>query len=190
MTLEKLLSHMGTGTKLITDRFTEYGPVHDQEVYYAYEPPGSHQGHEAASKHNYGSGGGGQKSNAAMSALTLLAFLFFLHILQQCIKDHMTDMSTPQIMIMTAGREGETILKKNDIQKLDKSGITSSKETREHVNTENRTNNANMIDDNENNLMKVHTADPPKSWGTYTGAFKKHGNSNLTVFDTSAMDEH
>lgn len=71
--------------------------------------------------------GGGHKSSASMSALTLLAFLFFLHILQQCIKDHMADMSTPPVMIMTAGREGEeTISKSADFSKIDKTGITQT----------------------------------------------------------------
>lgn len=36
--------------------------------------------------------GGGGKSGAALSALTLLAFMFFLNILQQCLRDHMNSM--------------------------------------------------------------------------------------------------
>lgn len=69
--------------------------------------------------------GGGHKSNASMSALTLLAFLFFLHILQQCIKDHVTDMSTAPVMIMTAGREGdEAVSKSTAYSKIDKTGVT------------------------------------------------------------------
>lgn len=34
----------------------------------------------------------GKKGNVALSALTLLAFLFFLHILQNCIQEHMQEM--------------------------------------------------------------------------------------------------
>ncbi|XP_031766946.2 uncharacterized protein LOC116413225 [Galleria mellonella] len=183
MTLEKLLSQMGTGTKHLTDRFTEYsGPIHEQPVYYSYEPASQH-GHEASSKHNYG--GGGQKNNAAMSALTLLAFLFFLHILQQCIRDHMTDMSTPQIMVMTAGREGETILKKNSMEKIDKTGLMAIKESGQHAHDLNKTNTANVIDTIENNLMKIDTAEPPKTRRKYKGNLSSRDNSNLTVFETT-----
>lgn len=39
-----------------------------------------------------------------MSALTLLSFLFFLNILQQCLKDHMMAMN-PQVAVMSAARE-------------------------------------------------------------------------------------
>lgn len=74
---------------------------------------------------NFSNYGGGHKSSASMSALTLLAFLFFLHILQQCIKDHMTDMSTAPVMIMTAGREGDdSVTKSETFNKIDKTGMT------------------------------------------------------------------
>ncbi|CAG4996484.1 unnamed protein product [Parnassius apollo] len=66
---------------------------------------------------------GNHKSNAAMSALTLLAFLFFLNILQQCLKDHMTDLSTPQVMIMSAGKESDDNFAKMSLtNKFDKTG--------------------------------------------------------------------
>ncbi|KAJ6638727.1 Trypsin-1 [Pseudolycoriella hygida] len=41
-------------------------------------------------------------NSSAMSALTLLAFLFFLNILQSCLKEHMMAMN-PTVMVMTAG---------------------------------------------------------------------------------------
>ncbi|XP_058462125.1 uncharacterized protein LOC131437052 [Malaya genurostris] len=39
---------------------------------------------------------------AALSALTLLAFLYFLNMLQNCLKEHMDTMN-PTVMVMTAG---------------------------------------------------------------------------------------
>ncbi|XP_062537455.1 uncharacterized protein LOC134205844 [Armigeres subalbatus] len=39
---------------------------------------------------------------AALSALTLLAFLYFLNLLQSCLKEHMDTMN-PTVMVMTAG---------------------------------------------------------------------------------------
>ncbi|XP_053698540.1 uncharacterized protein LOC128745491 [Sabethes cyaneus] len=39
---------------------------------------------------------------AALSALTLLAFLYFLNMLQSCLKEHMDTMN-PTVMVMTAG---------------------------------------------------------------------------------------
>ena len=38
-------------------------------------------------------GKGGKLKGAALSALTLLAFLFFLNLLQSCLKDHMDAMN-------------------------------------------------------------------------------------------------
>ncbi|KAG6441001.1 hypothetical protein O3G_MSEX001564 [Manduca sexta] len=58
-----------------------------------------------------------------MSALTLLAFLFFLHILQQCIKEHMNDLGASPIVVMTAGKDGETNIAKS-ANKIDKSGVS------------------------------------------------------------------
>lgn len=40
------------------------------------------------------------KSSSAMSALTLLAFLFFLNILQNCLKEHMASMNPTVIKII------------------------------------------------------------------------------------------
>ncbi|KAM7344118.1 uncharacterized protein ACRADG_010951 [Cochliomyia hominivorax] len=45
-------------------------------------------------------GGGGKKGSSALSALTLLSFLFFINLLQGCIKDHM-DAMNPTVMVMT-----------------------------------------------------------------------------------------
>lgn len=44
--------------------------------------------------------GGGKKGSSALSALTLLSFLFFINLLQGCIKDHM-DAMNPTVMVMT-----------------------------------------------------------------------------------------
>ncbi|XP_055526199.1 uncharacterized protein LOC129718958 [Wyeomyia smithii] len=51
--------------------------------------------HFPASKMKKGKG-------AALSALTLLAFLYFLNMLQGCLKEHM-DAMNPTVMVMTAG---------------------------------------------------------------------------------------
>ncbi|XP_026842495.1 putative uncharacterized protein DDB_G0291608, partial [Drosophila persimilis] len=49
-----------------------------------------------------GSAGKKSKKNSSgvMSALTLLSFFFFLNLLQNCIKDHMSDMN-PTVMVLT-----------------------------------------------------------------------------------------
>ncbi|GLV37353.1 hypothetical protein CBL_10680 [Carabus blaptoides fortunei] len=69
---------------------------------------GSH--HE--SSHHHGGGGGGKKS-VALSALTLLAFLFFLHILQTCLQEQMDATTNTQVVVMSARLEN----KANDAQK-------------------------------------------------------------------------
>ncbi|CAG9583173.1 unnamed protein product [Danaus chrysippus] len=114
MSLEKIYSQMEIEPRQQVERYAEYpGMSHEQPVYYPYEPAsGSHV--PVVTKHHYS---GGHKSNAAMSALTLLAFLFFLHILQQCLRDHMNAMGTPQVMVV-GGRENErNIAKTNKIDK-------------------------------------------------------------------------
>ncbi|CAB3244327.1 unnamed protein product [Arctia plantaginis] len=108
-----------------------------------------------------------------MSALTLLAFLFFLHILQQCIKDHMTDMSATQpVVVMTAGREGDETISKSVANKIDKTGITEIDEKLHSDNEKLNPNIQNKITDTDNSydsinkkqLMKVHTTHYEKSY--------------------------
>ncbi|XP_034833071.1 uncharacterized protein [Maniola hyperantus] len=135
MTLENLPSRLGMPKQLV-DRYAEYpGPVHDQPMYYPYEPSATSQGHvghiSLPSKHHFS--GGSHKNNAAMSALTLLAFLFFLHILQQCLKEHMTALSTPQVMIMTGGKEGEDTIRRISNKKVDKTGVLETEEKRKNA---------------------------------------------------------
>ncbi|KAJ8720205.1 hypothetical protein PYW07_012248 [Mythimna separata] len=201
MTLENLLSQVGMGTKL-TDRYSEV-PVHDHHVYYAYEPSAPSHGAVATSKHNYG---GGHKSSASMSALTLLAFLFFLHILQQCIKDHMTDMSTAPVMIMTAGREGDDAIAKGaNFNKLDKTGMTESNFEDMPDNDQMDANKQNKLTEkygeknpydidglsNKHQLMKIKTAHVTKSDETKRKyVLKNYANrSNGFAGFYSAMDE-
>jgi hypothetical protein len=52
------------------------------------------------SSHSSSKGGG--KHSIALTALTLLSFLFFLNILQNCLQEHMEEMSPQQVMIMQA----------------------------------------------------------------------------------------
>lgn len=75
---------------------------------------------------------------------------------------------------MTAGREGEIALKKND--KIDRTGPTPDLE---NINTKNE--NAIKNDDENKYLMKINTAEPPRY--NYMSALKQYGdrrtNSNL-----------
>ncbi|XP_053608296.1 uncharacterized protein LOC128674046 isoform X2 [Plodia interpunctella] len=187
MTLDKLLSQMGAGKQLM-ERFSEYGAPGQEQLFYGYEPPATvpHHVHEHEVIHKYygghGGGGGHHKSSAAMSALTLLAFLFFLHILEQCIKDHMTAMNTPQIMIVTGGREGETLLKKSDVQKLDKSGLT-------HVDKRIESNDNKITDGVVEKLTKINTAEPPKGSLKLRNTYQSYSNKTLDFGGfVSAMD--
>jgi hypothetical protein len=54
------------------------------------------------SHHSHSSSKGGGKHSIALTALTLLSFLFFLNILQNCLQEHMEEMSPQQVMIMQA----------------------------------------------------------------------------------------
>ncbi|CAH2090320.1 unnamed protein product [Euphydryas editha] len=159
------LSQMGIGQKQLTERYAEYsGPTHDQQLYYPYEPAPPSQGHVSSFKHQFVNGG--HKNNAAMSALTLLAFLFFLHILQQCLKDHMVAMSTPQIMIMTGGREGEENIAKLSNSKIDKTGEIKTEQGHK-INVINHNDAVEISnDDSEKYLMKITTSEK--------GSWKKH----------------
>ncbi|XP_072949263.1 uncharacterized protein [Epargyreus clarus] len=166
MTVENWLSQMGFGTKQLTERYAEYpAPVHDQQMYYTYEPSLPSHGHAAPSKHHYG--GGGHKNNGAMSALTLLAFLFFLHILQQCLKEHMTSMSTPQVMVVSAGREEQNVAKFSNKHKFDKTGVANevmpTTEMLPDVKMKDKINDIDNTqlqnDSSEDFFMKVQTAE-------------------------------
>ncbi|CAG4961983.1 unnamed protein product [Colias eurytheme] len=149
------IPQMGTVPKQMVERYAEYPATHDhQHFYYTYDPAPHSHGHASSSKHG---GGGYKKSNAAMSALTLLAFLFYLHILQQCLKDHMTAMSTPQVMIMSSGKEGDENIGKITRIKTDKSGMTNTEAVTVEVNKA-----ADIIqtsNDRDEYLMKVKTSD-------------------------------
>ncbi|XP_038212916.1 uncharacterized protein LOC119833104 isoform X2 [Zerene cesonia] len=144
-TMANLIPQIGTVPKQMVERYAEYPATHDQHFYYTYEPASHSHGHVSPSK--YG-GGEYKKSNAAMSALTLLAFLFFLHILQQCLKDHMTAMSTPQVMIMSTGKEGDENIGKITRTKTDKSGMRNTAPSK-----------ASDIIDRDEHLMKITTSD-------------------------------
>ncbi|XP_029723077.2 proline-rich antigen-like [Aedes albopictus] len=82
---------------------SSYGPPGPPSGGYEYHPPPHHPPpvshpipiHIHKSKPKKGKG-------AALSALTLLAFLYFLNLLQSCLKEHMDTMN-PTVMVMTAG---------------------------------------------------------------------------------------
>lgn len=73
---------------------------------------------------------GGGKHSIALTALTLLAFLFFLNILQNCLQEHMDEMN-PQVVVMQARiedvrqieaekRKGETEITNSSNEREDK----------------------------------------------------------------------
>ncbi|KAJ2951819.1 hypothetical protein O0L34_g13982 [Tuta absoluta] len=115
--------------------------------------------------------GGGHKSNAAMSALTLLSFLFFLHILQQCLRDHMMAMSTAPVVIVQS-RDGEEPIAKTG--KVDKTGINDDDA------------------EYEKDLMKINTAEhtPSLDAERYRKMFQSYGNRSAGFRGfVSAMDD-
>ncbi|XP_046968256.1 uncharacterized protein LOC124535898 [Vanessa cardui] len=177
MTMENYLSQLGMAQKQFIDRYAEYsGPGQDQSLYYPYEPAPSqvHVNPPFKQTRNFEINNlikfssqfisGGHKNNAAMSALTLLAFLFFLHILQQCLKDHMTAMSTSQVMIMTGGREGDEHIAKISHSKIDKTGELETEQ--ENKDTFNHGAAEASNDNKEKHLMKIPT--------TEHGSWKQH----------------
>ncbi|XP_049530142.1 uncharacterized protein LOC125948276 [Anopheles darlingi] len=77
-------------------------PIHTPPIFHSHPPVHlvttySSGGHSSIGKSHRGGGKG-----AALSALTLLAFLYFLNMLQSCLKEHMATMN-PTVMVMTAG---------------------------------------------------------------------------------------
>ncbi|XP_037030113.1 uncharacterized protein LOC119069975 [Bradysia coprophila] len=86
-----------------------------------YQPP-----HDTyAEVHSYGGGYShaqprhkSKGNSSAMSALTLLAFLFFLNILQSCLKEHMLAMN-PTVMVMTAGASRSKAIMRENLDKGD-----------------------------------------------------------------------
>ncbi|XP_026494051.2 uncharacterized protein LOC113399183 [Vanessa tameamea] len=166
--MENYLSQMGMAQKELTDRYAEYsGPAQEQPLYYPYEPTPSQVHVNAPFKHQFISGG--HKNNAAMSALTLLAFLFFLHILQQCLKDHMTAMSTSQVMIMTGGREGDEHIAKLSHKKIDKTGELETEQENKDIIKHSAAESSN--NSNEKHLMKITT--------TEHGSWKQHDTRDI-----------
>ncbi|XP_023941365.1 uncharacterized protein LOC112048175 [Bicyclus anynana] len=172
MSLENLPSHMGNVEKQLADRYAEYpGGIHDQPMYYPYEPSQTSQGHIThvlPSKHHFS--GGGHKNNAAMSALTLLAFLFFLHILQQCLREHMTAISTPQVMIMTGGKEGDENIRRSSNKKIDKIGVSETEEKRKYANNPYAVTDSSN-DENEKVFTKITSSE--------NVSLKKFQNQNI-----------
>ncbi|CRK93232.1 CLUMA_CG006776, isoform A [Clunio marinus] len=57
----------------------------------------------------------GKLKGAAVSALTLLAFLFFLNLLQSCLKEHLETVS-PTVMVMSAGQRGIVVSRNDDVE--------------------------------------------------------------------------
>lgn len=124
-----------------------------------------------------------------MSALTLLAFLFFLHILQQCIKEHMTEMSTTPVVVMTAGREGEVDLANSD--KIDKTGVSLIDSERNQIKSnvpEEKVNPFRQDTKTDDKMMRINAAEH-KPRNDYEYLYR---NTEQTLFPgfVSAMDEN
>ncbi|CAK1543073.1 unnamed protein product [Leptosia nina] len=173
--MDNFVSHNMAGVpKEMAERYADYPVSHDQHFYYTYEPAQSH-GYSSPSKHHYG--GGGHKSNAAMSALTLLAFLFFLHILQQCIKDHMTAMGTSPVVIMSAGKEGNENIGKTRV-KLDKTGVTKGE-----LDADAKDNAIHTEDafDEDKHLLKIPTSEP--GFNKFKNIYKRSSYTSTTEHD-------
>ncbi|CAH2258976.1 uncharacterized protein LOC120631758 [Pararge aegeria] len=184
MTLENFHSQMGVVPKQLVDRYAEYpGPVHEQPMYYPYEPSPTSHGHishiSLGSKHHFS--GGSHKNNAAMSALTLLAFLFFLHILQQCLREHMTSLSTPQVMIMTGGKEGEETIRRVSNLKVDKSGLSETEDKRNNAFNPDDTTESSK-DDKEKVFTKITSSEnaPWKKFQNNRHNFKNDYKSEIS----------
>ncbi|KAG5885714.1 hypothetical protein JTB14_037734 [Gonioctena quinquepunctata] len=76
---------------------------------YHHEHHDEYEHHQPTYVHHYSGGGYGKKKSrsVALTALTLLAFLFFLHILQSCLDQQMLETTTtttaaPQIVVLQA----------------------------------------------------------------------------------------
>nr|CAI5846502.1 unnamed protein product [Callosobruchus analis] len=111
-----MIGNVNDAANLVTEKTMESTKI-VKKYYsdgYSYEDHHGSYGHHYPQ--TYGRGKGSKKSgrSVALSALTLLAFLFFLHILQQCLQDQMDNM-TPQMVVMqatiNAAREAEAKLK-------------------------------------------------------------------------------
>ncbi|XP_059621170.1 uncharacterized protein LOC132264855 [Phlebotomus argentipes] len=79
---------------------------------YSYGTSGGHMYYDHGPHY---SGRKSGKGSGALSALTLLAFLFFLNLLQSCLKEHMDTMN-PTVMVMTAGSGREQMEKVLDVE--------------------------------------------------------------------------
>lgn len=143
---------------------------------------------KASYRFSHHSSGGGLKSNASMSALTLLAFLFFLHILQQCIKEHMTEMSTTPVVVMTAGREGEVQLSKSD--KIDKTGVSEIDSIKNQIKPEAAEVKVNPFRQDivsDDTMMRINAAEH-KPRNDYEYVYRNTDKTSFPGF-VSAMDE-
>lgn len=72
-----------------------YGPKYGVEHGYGYTDLDTHVQYGPPVHHSKG----GKLKGAALSALTLLAFLFFLNLLQSCLKDQMDSMNPTVCLI-------------------------------------------------------------------------------------------
>ncbi|KAL1505778.1 hypothetical protein ABEB36_005262 [Hypothenemus hampei] len=73
-----------------------------------------------------------EKRSVGLSVLTLLSFLFFLHILQSCIQEQSADMQppAPQVIVMQAKAKSEEDIgsneAKNAMEKIDETTIETT----------------------------------------------------------------
>ncbi|KAK4887025.1 hypothetical protein RN001_003296 [Aquatica leii] len=73
----------------------------------------------SGSGHSYSDHDGGKKKSIALSALTLLAFLFFLNILQNCLEEQMVaSTASTQVVFLSAKQQLKESQKKLEDEKI------------------------------------------------------------------------
>ncbi|XP_039293972.1 uncharacterized protein LOC120353607 [Nilaparvata lugens] len=89
MTFKSLISNSGTSQSSFLD------PIYDS-------------GYKDLKRGDYSHGwksGSGNKGNSALNAITLLAFLFFLNILQSCLRDNLLASQGPIVVVVNTETE-------------------------------------------------------------------------------------
>lgn len=73
-----------------------------------------------------------KSSGSVMNALTLLAFFFFVNMLQNCLKDHMVDMN-PTVMVLTASGTRNRFNKLAEMNSREQTSTTATESAAEPV---------------------------------------------------------
>lgn len=108
----------------------------------------------------YGSGKSKKKSGTALSALTLLAFLFFLNLLQSCLKEHINAMN-PTVLVMTAGsRHSSLPIDRFDYEDVEEeSREMSNDHNKFHANSSSTATSKNRLRKKSNGVLEPRSVD-------------------------------